>query len=118
MAAGAHDVLEGAALVGGITLDGLDEIADQVMTALEFDIDLAPGLLDQIALLDQAVVDAHGPEREEHDQAEDDEQRDEHQVSRLLSWRPGWERARNLPSVILTSEGAVGAVMPVPGRSA
>jgi len=49
--------------VGGIPLDRLDEVADQVVAPLEFDVDLAPGLLDEVALLDQPVVDPDRPQR-------------------------------------------------------
>jgi hypothetical protein len=69
--------------VGCVTLHGLDEVADQVVPPLELDVDLPPGLLDEVAQLDEAVVDGDGPEDEQdHDDADDD-QRDEHEASRV-----------------------------------
>ena len=50
-----HDVLERAALVRGVALDRLDEVADEVVPAVELDVDLAPGLLHEVAQLDQPL---------------------------------------------------------------
>ena len=57
----------------GVALDRLDEVRDQVMAALQLDVDLAPRLLHQVAELDQAVVDADRPQDEQHDDTDDDE---------------------------------------------
>ena len=71
------DVLEGAALVGGVPLDGLDEVADEVVPTGELDVDLAPGLLHEVAQPDQPVVGDDRPADdgdEHHDDAGDEGQ--------------------------------------------
>ena len=52
-----RDGLEDLALVRRIALDGLDQVRDQVVPALELDVDPAPGLVDAVAPPDHAVVD-------------------------------------------------------------
>jgi hypothetical protein len=79
-AARLHDVLERAPLVRGIPLDGLDEVADEVMATGELDVDLTPRLLHQVAQLDEAVVDPDGPQDEQQDDDDDDDQGDDHWV--------------------------------------
>ena len=64
----------------GIPLDGLDEVADEVMATGELDVDLAPRLLHQVAQLDEAVVDPDGPQDENQDDDDDDDQGDDHWV--------------------------------------
>ena len=54
--AGLDHGVERLALVGGVALDGLDEVGDEVEAALELDVDLRPGVLDLVAPPDQAVV--------------------------------------------------------------
>jgi hypothetical protein len=75
-AARLDDVLERAALVRGVALDRLDEVADEVVPAGELDVDLAPGLLHQVAQLDEAVVGRDGPaddgDEQHHDGDDDD----------------------------------------------
>ena len=44
-----RDVLKRLALMGRVPLDGLDQVRDQVVTALELDVDPAPGLVDLVA---------------------------------------------------------------------
>ena len=79
--AGLDDVLEGAALVRRVALDGLDEVADQVVPAGQLDVDLAPGLLHQVAQLDQAVV-GHDRPADDHDQDDDEDDDGNHGCSR------------------------------------
>jgi hypothetical protein len=64
--------------VGGIPLDGLHEVADEVVPPFELDVDLGPGLLDEVAELDEAVVGAEEPEDEPQDDDAEDDERDGH----------------------------------------
>ena len=64
------DRLEGAALVLGVALDGLDEVLDEVPAPLELHLDLGPRVVDAVPERDEPVV--------ERDQA-DDEQPDDHE---------------------------------------
>ena len=80
--AGLGDRLQGAALVLGITLDGLDEVADEVVAPLELDVDLGPGLLHGVAQPDQTVVGAEEPQHQSHnDDAENDDEGHGHSLS-------------------------------------
>ena len=78
------DVLEGAALVGGVPLDRLDEISDEVVPTGQLDVDLAPRLLDEVAQLDEAVVRADRPEDESDEQDDDDDEDDGAQGHEVL----------------------------------
>ncbi len=80
--AGLDDVLEGAALVGGVPLDRLDQVADQVVPAGQLDVDLSPGLLHQVAQLDQAVVGDDRPADDGDQEDDDDDDGDDHGCSR------------------------------------
>ena len=67
--------VERLALVGGVALDGLDEVGDQVEAALELNVDLRPGVLDLVAPADQAVVGGDEVDRQQdHDGDHDDEE--------------------------------------------
>src|SRR5699024_4615485 len=57
----------------GVALDRLDQVADQVVPPLELDVYLAPGLLDEVAQLDQPVVDADRPQDDQHEHHGDDD---------------------------------------------
>src|SRR5438067_1654716 len=46
---------EGLTLVGGVALDGLDEVRDQVVAALQLHVDLRPRIVDSVAQPDQPV---------------------------------------------------------------
>ena len=70
-----RDRLEGAALVGRVALDRLDEVRDQVVAPLELHLDLRPRVVDPVALLDEAVVQRDHVDHEQHD---DDENADQH----------------------------------------
>ena len=73
---GLGDALEHALLVGGVALDRLDQVGDEVDPALELDVDLVPAVLHPVALHHQRVVgrdeedDQHG-----HGGQDDDENR-------------------------------------------
>src|SRR4029453_1848564 len=61
-----------------VALDRVHEVRDEVVAALELDLDLGQRLVDAIPLLDQAVVQ---PDHEDHDQdddRDDDDQRPVH----------------------------------------
>ena len=71
------DVLQRVALVGRVRPDRLDQVRDQLVTPVELDVDLPPGLLDQVPGLHEAVVGAHGDQRDDgHDHQQDDDHGD------------------------------------------
>ena len=72
--AGRRHLVEHPALVRGVPLDGLDEVRDEVVPALQLGVDLTPGLLDEVPEPDQAVVLRHRPQQHEHDDDGDDDQ--------------------------------------------
>ncbi len=47
--------------MSGIALDGFNKVGDQVVAALELNVDLLPGVLDLVTQSDQAVLQAHEP---------------------------------------------------------
>ncbi len=59
--AGLGNLFQGLAFVSGITFDCLDKVGDQVVPALELNIDLGPGVLELVAQANQAVVDTNQP---------------------------------------------------------
>src|SRR5690606_38176053 len=65
--------LEGLALVLEVRLGRLDQVGDEVVPALELDVDLRERVLEAVPQADQPVVDADHPE-DEHD---DDDARDD-----------------------------------------
>src|SRR5437762_9809544 len=67
----AHDRVERAALVGGVALDRLDQVRDQVRAALELHVDVRPRLLGSLAEPDELVVPRAGGD----DQPRDDEEK-------------------------------------------
>ena len=69
--AGLDDGVEGGLLVLGVTLDGLDQVGDQIVPALELHVDLRPGVLDLVAPADQAVV--RRDQVDDHQQDDDDD---------------------------------------------
>ena len=60
--AGFDHGLERGALVLHVALGGLNEIRDEVVAALELDVDLGEGVFEAVAKGDKAVVDAGDPE--------------------------------------------------------
>ena len=76
--AGLDHGFEGAALVGGVALDGLDEVRDEVESALELDVDLRPGVVDLVAAADQAVVHRRSSTRHDHQHDDDHDDGGDH----------------------------------------
>src|SRR5688572_22290784 len=71
--AGLDDLLHGLGLVLGVTLHRLDQVGDEVVTALQLDVDVRPGFIGAVAQGDQAVVDGDQPGDDHHEeQAKDD----------------------------------------------
>ena len=64
--------LERAALVADIALDGVDQVGDQVVAALELDVDLGPGFLGPVSRRDQPVVGQDEPKDDQDDDPDDD----------------------------------------------
>ena len=71
--AGVRDVGQDLLLEAHVALDGVHEVRDQVVAALQLDFDLGERLVDAQSLLDQAVVDP------DHDHDQDDDDRDDDQ---------------------------------------
>ena len=69
-----RDLVERPALVGGVALDRLHEVRDQVVAAPELDVDLRPGVLRSVPQPDEPVVDDHAGERHEHEEHDEDDQ--------------------------------------------
>lgn len=69
--AGFDDGFERGALVLHVAFGDLDEIRNEVVAALELDVDLREGVLEAVTEFDEFVVDAGDPE------AEDEKERDE-----------------------------------------
>ena len=82
------DGLERAALVGGVALDRLDEVRDQVAAPLELHLDLGPRVVDAVALLDEAVVQRDHVDHEQHDDDEDSDQDPGHERHSIGSAGP------------------------------
>jgi len=59
--------------VGGVALDRLHQVRDQVVAPLELDVDLRPGVVDPVPQPDQAVV----AEDEDEDEEDDDHAHDD-----------------------------------------
>jgi hypothetical protein len=70
-AASAGVVLERLALVRRVPLDGLDEVRDQIPAALELDLDLRPGVVHAVPLLNEAVVEGDEQQPDDHDDRDD-----------------------------------------------
>jgi hypothetical protein len=66
------DRLERLALVRGVALHRLDQVRDQVIAALQLDVDLRPRVLDAVAQGDEPVVEQHQRDDEQGNDAEDD----------------------------------------------
>src|SRR5699024_8766947 len=86
-----RDLLQRVALVGGETADGLDEVGDEVVATVQLDVDLAPGLLDEVAALDEAVVRADAPDDGDQSDDNDDGEDGEDDVH---ARSPKWNRSR------------------------
>jgi hypothetical protein len=84
-----HDGVQGAALVGGVTLHRLHQVGDEVIAALELHIDLRPGGVDLVALADQPVVGAQRPRDEQHEDETDQAAKAERDVVHSRKCLPG-----------------------------
>src|SRR4029450_5200245 len=56
--------------------DRLDQVGDEVVAPLQLHVDLRPGVLDPVALGDQAVVEAQPGEDDDADEEHGDDQPD------------------------------------------
>src|SRR6185503_4652053 len=65
--------LECLSLVRGVSLDGLDEVGDEVPAPLQLDVDVRPSFTHALAHRDQAVVEAD----DKYDDERDDNERDQ-----------------------------------------
>ena len=63
--ASARDVLEHLLLVGGVALDRLDQVRDQVVSTPELGVDVRPRVLDEGLLRDEPVVRDDGGDRDD-----------------------------------------------------
>ena len=77
-----RDLLEGLALVGRVALDRLDQVRDQVVPALQLDVDPRPGLVDPVARPDDRVADE---DHDQPDQQQDDDDDDGYDHSATTS---------------------------------
>src|SRR6478672_7284441 len=80
------DRLERAALVGGVALDGLDEVGDQVVPPLELDLDLRPRVVDAVPQPNETVVEEDQRQQRQHDQ-HDDHDHGDHVAATLAASR-------------------------------
>src|SRR5882724_3975784 len=67
--AGVDDGFESAFFVGGVAFDGFDEIGNEVVAALELDVDIGPGVVGLDFETDEGVVHADEDDDGEDDQA-------------------------------------------------
>ena len=65
-------------LVGGVALDGLDQVGDEIVAALELDVDAAPGFVDPVAAPDDRVPDEDPDEPDKEQEGDDDDYCDQH----------------------------------------
>ncbi len=63
--------------MGGVALDRLDEVRDQVGATLELHRDVAPRLVDAHVELDEAVVGRPQVDPDDHSEGDDDQDRNE-----------------------------------------
>jgi hypothetical protein len=54
--ASTYDGLERFTLMGGVALDGFDEVRDEIDSSFQLDVDLRPGIANLVAPTDQSVV--------------------------------------------------------------
>src|SRR5687768_3582840 len=76
---GLDDPSQGLLLEVHVALDGVDEVRDQIVAALELDADLVPRLVDHVPQADKAVVREDEKEEDDRDR---DQQNDEPQWHR------------------------------------
>ena len=68
-----------------VTLDGVDEVGNEVMAALELHVDLRPGIFDRLTQSNQTVVSSHQPKADEHDGSDQNKEKNQE-----------WSHGRNL----------------------
>ena len=68
---GLDDGFQRFAFVLHVAFDGLDQIRDEVVAPGELNVDLGEGVPYAVALVDETVVYADGPENQRCDQRED-----------------------------------------------
>src|SRR5262249_2114872 len=66
------DGLESAFLVSGVAFDGLDEVGNEIVAALELHVDVGPGVVALHFEAGPAVVDSDSDKNEQDDSAEND----------------------------------------------
>ena len=76
--AGGDHRLERGAFVLQVALGGLDKVGDQVVAALELDVDLREGVHEAVAQLHETVVGTDDVEHDEGRNGEEDEGRKNH----------------------------------------
>ena len=69
---GVGDGLEGFALVGQVCAGGFHEVGDEVVPALELDVDLGEGVFAAVFVLDEGVVDDGRVDGEDDDDSDGD----------------------------------------------
>jgi hypothetical protein len=57
-----------------VPLGNLDKVGDEVIAALQLDVDLGKRVLEAVAEGDERVVDARDPKAEDHDNGEQNEE--------------------------------------------
>src|SRR5437588_10640474 len=90
---GRGDGLQGVALVGGVALDRLHQVGDEVVAALELHADLGPGVVHLVPAPDELVVHGDGQPREES--REEDDYRDHHRRDDHVHTPPGQQALRS-----------------------
>ena len=83
------DRFERRLLVGGVALDRLDQVRDQVVPALELHADLRPRVVDPVPQPDEAVVPGDEHEHDQDDDHDDDDYCDHVRCLPLGRPRPG-----------------------------
>ena len=81
--------------MGGVALDGLDQVGDQVEAALELHVDLGPGGVDAVAQRHQAVVGDHEEADEQH---QDHDQHDDEDHGVIIGPAPARPGCRSRPA--------------------
>ena len=59
-----------------VALGNLDEVGDEVVAALELDVDLGERVLEAVAEGDEGVIDARDPEAEDNDEGDENTEDD------------------------------------------
>ena len=60
-----------------VALGDLDEVGDEIVAALELDVDLGECVLEAVAQGDEGIVDAGDPQAEDDNEGEQDAKNDE-----------------------------------------